>query len=73
MNVDQSFCPIPDQFATYEEWERRNHLDLPNLTVPELQLERERVRLRMITDTKKTHKWLLDRLRAVKAEIHVRG
>lgn len=60
--------PIPDPFRSLEEWERWRHLDLPELSTPELLRERARLRLRLTLDDA-PDSWCLERLQAIEGAL----
>lgn len=53
---------LPDQFVSYEDWQRLQHLDLPSMTPEARESERVRVILRLAYD-RDPAPWLRDRLR----------
>lgn len=59
---------VPDPFDTLEAWERREHRDLAAMTLSEVLVERDRLRLRLLLDPK-PDPWLPERLERVQRRL----
>jgi hypothetical protein len=62
-------CPVPDEMVSHEQWQRRQHQDLPHLSRQQLSLERGRLELRLTID-RTPDPWLIERLPLVREAIH---
>lgn len=60
---------VPDPIRSHEECERYHHRDLQGMTGPELRLDFDRLRHRLMWD-ERPDAWLLERLDALERMIH---
>ena len=58
----------PNQFFSYEDWQRFIHADLEKKSIAELEIELERTRLILILD-RNPNPWFLTRCDALKEEL----
>ena len=58
--VFEGLCPLPQPFASHEQWLRFNHLDLAGLSTAEIVLELNRACVRAALE-ENPHPWFAER------------
>src|SRR3954471_4071038 len=61
--------PTPDVCDSWEAAQRYHHLDLPQLTVPDLLREQGQARLRALIDAEPADEWLTERQQQITDEL----
>ena len=59
----------PDSLRSWEDLQRHEHLDLPHLTVAQLERERDQARLRATVEPEPHDEWLVERRQRIAAEL----